>query len=38
MGYDFEKERNEAIDAGERALTSLRQHVVSCSRRAIGDF
>ena len=24
MGYDFEKERNEAIDAGERALTSLR--------------
>ena len=24
MAYDFEKERNEAIDAGERALTSLR--------------
>ena len=24
MAYDFEKERNEAIAAGERALTSLR--------------
>lgn len=24
MAYDFEKERNEAIDAGERALSSLR--------------
>ena len=24
MAYDFEKERNEAIDAGERALLSLR--------------
>ena len=23
MAYDFEKERNEAIDAGERALSSL---------------
>ena len=24
MAYDFEKERNEAIAAGERALSSLR--------------
>ena len=24
MAYDFEKERNEAIDAGERTLSSLR--------------
>lgn len=38
MAYDFEKERNEAIDAGERALSSLRAARANCSLRVIGDF